>query len=219
MSPTTALEKPAGRQCLRLSGVEWQTYSRLVWAFAEQRGVRLIYDRGELEIMSPLLDHDEDADFLGVLVWILTEELGLPIKPGGSPTVRLRKRERGLEADRCYWIANAHRMKGRRRLDLRTDPPPDLALEIDVTKSSLDRMSIYAALQVPEVWRLKDDQLSFHRLTPDGTYAVTDTSLSFPMVAPADLMRFVLQARQAGDDNAVLREFREWIRSKIKGEP
>src|SRR5260370_32417765 len=111
MSPTTALEKAVVRHCLRLSGVDWRTYSRLLWGFAEQRGVRLIYDRGELEIMSPLLEHDDDADFLGVLVWTLTEELGLPIKPGGSVTVRRRKRQRGLEPDRCYWIANAHRMQ------------------------------------------------------------------------------------------------------------
>src|SRR5207302_9413364 len=122
------------------------------------------------EIMSPLLEHDNDGQFLGRLIVALTEELGLPIKGGGSVTMRRRRRRRGLEADECFWIANAARMAGRRRLDLRTDPPPDLALEVDVTHSSLDRMGIYAALGVPEVWPLDGDTLTFPVPGKDGAY-------------------------------------------------
>ena len=214
MTETIALQRLETRRCLRLTGIDWQTYSRLLLAFAEKPGVRLTYDRGELEIMSPLLEHDDDAEVLGMLVWILTDELGLTIKPGGSTTLRRRKRLRGVEADRCYWIANAPRMKGRRRLNLRVDPPPDLAIEKDVTNSSLDRMRIYAALRVPEVWRLADDELTFHHLSPSGNYALARASLSFPLVTPADLMPFVLEARQAEDQNVVMRKFREWIRQR-----
>src|ERR1700674_3812031 len=153
-SVPTVQHAPVGR-CLRLSCGYWPTYSRLLRIFAERPGMRLTYDRGELEIMSPLLQHDDGSWFLGDMVFILTEELGLPLKRGGSTTMRRRKRKKGIEADTCYWIANAHRMAGRLRLDLRTDPPPDLAIEVDVTRSSLDRMDIYAALKVPEVWRLQ----------------------------------------------------------------
>src|SRR5437660_2088703 len=123
-------------------------YSRLLRAFAERPGIRLTYDHGELEIMSPLLEHDDDGRFLGDLVFVLTEELGLPLKRGGSTTLRRRARRRGVEPDECFWIANAHRMAGRRRLNLRTDPPPDLALEDDVSHSTLNRLAIYAALGV-----------------------------------------------------------------------
>src|SRR5438132_343667 len=152
MSPAPPKRRSVNRQYLRLSGIDWKTYSQLLRAFSERPAIRLTYDRGELEIMSPLLKHDDDARFLGRLVLVLTEELALPLKAGGSTTLRRRLKQRGIEADDCFWIANAHRMTGRRDLNLRRDPPPDLAIEVDVTRSSLDRLSIYAALLVPEVW-------------------------------------------------------------------
>ena len=214
MSQAPPLRRNAHRQCLRLSGIDWRTYSRLLFALAEQPGVHLAYDRGELEIMSPLLEHDDDGRFLGDLVFVLTEELGLPLKRGGSATLRRRMKQRGIEADECFWIANAHRMAGRRRLDLRTDPPPDLAIEIDVTSSSLDRMGIYAALRVPEVWRLEGNTLSFHVLGQDGKYVSVAHSQAFPQIAPADLASFLLEGRKAGDENVVMRDFREWIRHR-----
>ncbi len=214
MNQSATSKKPVVGQCLRLSGIDWKTYSRLLYAFAEKPRIRLTYDRGELEIMSPLLELDDDAEFFGALVRVLTEELGLPIRGGGSTTMRRRRLKRGLEADRCFWITNAHRMAGRRRLDLRTDPPPDLAIENDVTHSSLDRLSIYAALRVPEVWRLFGETLTFHTLNADGIYVTADVSRAFPMVTPANLLPFIQKARQVADDNAVLREFREWIRQR-----
>ena len=214
MTLASVVAPPGVGRCLRLSDVDWRTYSRLLHLFAERPGIRLTYDRGELEIMSPLLEHDDDGHFLGDLVFVLTEELGLPLKRGGSTTLRRRLRQRGIEADECFWIANASRMAGRRRLDLRTDPPPDLAIEVDVTHSSLDRLAIYAALRVPEVWRLDGDVLTFHVLGADGTYASAAASQSFPLVTPADLLGFLQQARQAGDENTVVRQFREWIRQR-----
>src|SRR5947209_6595206 len=150
MSQARSLRQPPPGRCLRLSHVDWRTYSRLLRIFAERPGIRLTYDRGELEIMSPLLEHDDDAPFLGDLVFVLTEELGMPLKRGGSTTLRRRLRRRGIEADEAFWIANAPRMAGRRRLDLRTDPPPDLAIEVDVSHSSLDRPGVSPPLGVPE---------------------------------------------------------------------
>ena len=215
MSQAPSLPKPVPGQCLRLSGIDWPTYSRLLRLFAERPGMRLTYDRGELEIMSPRLEHDDDDSwFLGLLVFALTEELGLPLKCGGSTTLRRRRKLRGIEADSCFWIANAHRMAGRRRLNLRIDPPPDLAIEVDVTHGSLDRLAIYAALRVPEVWRLDGDTFTFHVLQTDGTYATATHSQTFPQVSPADLLDFVQQARQAGDEHTVIRQFRAWIRQR-----
>lgn len=199
---------------LVLYSIDWRTYSRLILAFAEKPGVRLTYDRGELEIMAPLLVHEDDGRFLARAVMIMTEELGLPFHPGGSVTLRRRRRQRGIEADECFWIANAPLMAGRRRLDLRTDPPPDLALEIDVTNSSLDRMAIYASLVVPEVWRLEGDVLTFHHLT-SGQYHTANESRSFPRLKPTDLIPFVLQARLAPDHNVTARAFRQWVRQNL----
>jgi Uma2 family endonuclease len=163
--------------------------------------------------MSPRLKFD-DGRLLGVMVFVLTEELGLPLKHGGSTTLRRKLKQRGIEADECFWIANAHRMAGRRRLDLRTDPPPDLAIEVDVTHSSLNRFAIYAALGLPEVWRVDGNTMSFYVLGTGPTYTTAAVSPTFPLVTPADLLNFLQQGRQAGDENAVLRQFRAWIRQR-----
>ena len=110
---------------LVLEGVSWSEYSAFLRAFAERPAFRLTYDQGTLEIMSPRLEHDDPGRFLGQLVWVLTDELGLPIRAGGSTTMRRKLKKKGVEADECFWIANAYRMQGRRNLDLRRDPPPD----------------------------------------------------------------------------------------------
>ncbi|MCI0463653.1 MAG: Uma2 family endonuclease [Gemmataceae bacterium] len=162
----------AGR-CLRLSLVRWRTYLQLLHALDERPGMRLTYDRGELEIASPLREYDGDRPFLGRLVFVLTEVLGLPLKRGG----------------------------------------------VEVMRSSLDRMSIYAKLGVPEVWRLDGDTLTFHVLGGDGKYTEATASLSFPMVTPADLMGFLQQARQAGDESPIVRQFSAWVRQRQSAPP
>jgi Uma2 family endonuclease len=151
---------------------------------------------------------------LGRFVVVMTEELTLPIKAGRSTTLRRRPKQRGLEPDDSYWIATEPRVRGKRRIDLRVDPPPDLAIEVDVTSSSLDRMGIYAALAVPEVWRLDGPVLTFHVLGADGRYAERPHSAAFPQVTPSDLIGF-LSLRSTLDENAVVRQFREWFRQRL----
>src|SRR6185437_14615905 len=158
---------------------------------------------GTLEIMTPLWEHERPAYLLGRLIDVLTEELRLPCEPGRSATLRRRRKCRGLEPDNCYWIASAERLAGKKHLDLRVDPPPDLAIEIDVTHSSLDRMSIYAALGVPEVWRVPPDGLTFNILET-GVYRVRPHSLSFPRLASADLVRFLASLGQTGTTALVI---------------
>jgi Uma2 family endonuclease len=215
-SMSTATARSVIRDRLLIDNVDWRTYTRFLYLFAERPGYRLTYDRGRLEIMSPLPEHEGDAEFLGRLAVTLTEELGLTIKSGGSTTLRRRGRRRGLEPDRCYWIANEPAMRGKRTLDLRVDPPPDLAIEVDVTSSSLDRMSIYAALGVPEVWSVDNGMLTFQALGVNRKYTVVSHSLSFPQVTPADLMSFVAMCANQ-DENSVIRQFRAWVRQQIAG--
>jgi Uma2 family endonuclease len=210
----TVQQRQRGQQLL-LSNVDWETYSRLLRVFAERPSLRLTYDHGALEIMSPLLEHDNDARFLHDLVVVLCEELNFPRKCGGSTTFRRRRRRRGLEPDDCFWIANEARVRGLRRIDLRRHPPPDLTIEVDLTRSSLDRMAIYAALGVPEVWRIDSQGLSFHGLQ-GGTYAPLSHSLSFPLVTPADLTGF-LQLRAQTDETSLVIQFRAWVRQRIAG--
>ena len=205
------LAKPQPGQRLRLSGVDWKTYIGLLKSFGDRPGLRMTYDRGELEIMTVTFEHENFAEFLGLMVFILTEELSLPICNGGSVTLKRKIMKRGLEPDKCFWIANEVKIRGIKRIDLRKHPPPDLALEIDVTRKSLNRMSIYAKLRIPEVWRLAKNTLTFYALQANGTYAEIPNSLSFPQVKPDDLLRF-LALCSSTEHNAIVAQFRTWIR-------
>src|SRR5438105_1466791 len=128
MKQAVLQKAPPIASTLVLEGVSWSEYSDFLHAFAERPGYRLTYDQGTLEIMSPLIQHEDDGWFLGRLVAVLTEELGLPLRAAGSTTLRRRLKKKGIEADESFWIENAHRMEGRRTLDFRRDPPPDLAI-------------------------------------------------------------------------------------------
>jgi Uma2 family endonuclease len=210
----SAVSSTARPQRLVLHGVSWREYTRMLRAFAERSGFRLTYDRGTLEIMSPLFEHEIDADLLGRFVVVLTEELGLPLQAGRSTTFRRRRMRRGLEPDHSWWIAREPQVRGKRRIDLRVDPPPDLALEVDVTHRTLDRMSIYARLGVPEVWRLDARGLTFQALQPNGRYAEQTHSPTFPLFTPADLMAY-MALRTQHDENEVVRQFRVFVRQRL----
>jgi Uma2 family endonuclease len=200
------------RNSMVLENIDWRTYSKLLRVFAERPGIRLTYDRGALEIMSALFEHEILADLLGRFVIVLTEELGLPIQAARSTTLRRRRKQRGLEPDNSWWIAHAKQMQGRKDLDLRHDPPPDLAIEVDVTHGSLDRMSIYAALGVSEVWRFAENNLTFYVLK--GKNYAEGTSQTFPALKGTDLLPF-LALRANTDENDVVRQFRAWVRQRI----
>lgn len=205
---------PSGHR-LVLHGIDWRTYSRLLRVFAERPSVRLAFDRGDLEIKCPLHEHESDADLLGRFVIVLAEELGLPVKAGRSTTFRRRRRQRGIEPDNSWWIANEPRVRGLRQIDLRRDPPPDLAIEVDVTSSSIDRMGIYASIRVPEVWRWDEPVLTFNTLGPNRRYTEAAHSAAFPFLAAADLLPFLALRGPQIDENEIVRRFRARVRSRL----
>jgi Uma2 family endonuclease len=208
---------PAARgQRLLLHDVPWTRYERLLRAL-DDRHLRLTYDRGTLEIMTLSHEHEGTSYLFGRFVDVLTEEADLPVKAGRSTTFRRRKKEKGLEADNCYWIANEKKVRGKKKINLKVDPPPDLALETDITHSSLDRMSIYLALGVPEIWRFDGKRMVFLILGPDGQYTESTTSPTFPFLQPQHLLRFLGMASHQ-DENAVVKNFRAWVRKQIGNE-
>ena len=209
----SAIVRTRRAERFRMSAVGWSTYSRLLRILAATRpGARATYDRGEFEISSPTTEHEIVGNLLGRFVTVLTEEFRLPILQGGSSTLRRRKLKRGLEPDRCFWIANEAKVRGVKRLNLRIHPPPDLAIEVDVTRSSLNRMHIYAKLAVPEFWRLDAAALTFLCLQPNGKYASVSHSLAFPLVTPADLLRFLV-LWETTEQNEIVARFRQWVQS------
>jgi Uma2 family endonuclease len=196
-----------------LDGVSWQEYTRLLRAFQERPSIRLTYDRGRLEIMTVSFEHEHYSWLLGRLAIALTEELGLPIMGGGSTTFRRYAKRRGLEPDNCYWITSEPKVRGKLKIDIRSDPVPDLAIEIDISRSSKRRMCIYASLRVPEVWRFDGRALSFHILRSNETYEETTESGIFRGLRADDLLRFLTQ-RGREDENTIIRRFRAWIRTR-----
>jgi len=210
--PQQATSLP-GRQSIVLYGIDWESYEKFLEAVGERR-IFLTYDRGKLEIMAPLWNHEWWKRRVGYLLPVLGHELKIKVQGGGSTTFRRRDLERGLEPDECFYIQHAVQMAGQRQLDLARDPPPDLALEIEITTSALDRMGIYAALGVPEVWRYDGNVLHVHQLQPDGEYAERSTSANFPTLPLAAFVDFLNQTQNVTDDE-ILEVFRDWVQKNV----
>jgi Uma2 family endonuclease len=194
-----------------LSGVSWATYEAML-ADAERSGTRMTYDRGYLEMMSPSREHERLKRLMGRMIETLTEELGVPISSAGSTTLKLELERRGLEPDECYYVANEPKVRGRDELDLRVDPPPDLAVEVEITSDALDKLPIYADLGVPEIWRYDGEQLRVVCLQAGRTYAEQSQSSVFPFLPLAEIERF-LADRNATDETTWIRSFRAWVMS------
>jgi Uma2 family endonuclease len=202
-------------QCgLLLHDVSWKKYDALLHAL-DDRHLRLTYDRGTLEIMALSPEHERSKVVLRRLVDVLSEELDVEIGGLGSTTCRKEDKGRGLEPDECFYIANFPKIRGKKRLNLKKDPPPDLAMEVDVTHSSLDRMDIYAALRVPELWRFDGKALHIYQWHPKG-YKEVNRSPAFPLATAADLTSFLKIGLDKGD-NFMVKAFRAWIREQLKG--
>jgi Uma2 family endonuclease len=206
---TTPYDVPSNRQSVQLSGISWQTYESLLAELLDRR-LRLTYHHGYLEIMTPSPEHEVYKETLGRMVETLAEELDVRILPLGSTTLK-KFRQSGAEPDKCFYISNINRVQGKKRLDLNTDPAPDLAIEIDITSGSQERLLTYAELGVAEVWRYDGNSLQIYQLA-DGTYAVSDRSLAFPRVSAAEIEPFLARVMNT-DYLELIRSFRQWIRS------
>ena len=140
-----------------------------------------------------------------------TEELVIPIRSGKSTTLKSELKQKGLEPDECYYIANEPKVRKLDDIDLSVNPPPDLAIEVDISSSSLDQLGIYAALGVPEVWICDGAHLKIYRLHPDGEYAIQDRSPAFPSLPSETILDF-LAKRNSTDETSWIRSFRQWVK-------
>lgn len=209
---TTTLTQAANRFLLK--NISWQTYEALLKDVESQPGLRLTYDQGILEIMTPLAPHERNSRLIGRLVEALTEELNIEICSLGSLTCKREDLARGLEPDECYYIQNEPVIRSLEQIDLNQDPPPDLAVEIDITSSSINRLALYAALGVPEVWRYDGSRLIIYQLE-GGEYRVCDRSSTFPLITSSEIIRF-LELRKSNGETTLIRLFREWVRNQVQ---
>jgi Uma2 family endonuclease len=200
-------------ESLLLSNIDWAEYKQLTEEMNEWPGVRLTYDRGSLEIMSPLPIHEKYKDFILRLLDRYSILAGIEFESLGSTTFDQEWLEKGLEPDNCFYISNAAAIIGKRKIDLRTDPPPDVAVEIDITNPSIRKLSIYEEMRVPEVWVYNEKLLRIFLLGDSG-YHEFPHSQSFPLLTGDVLTQYLEQSKTKGQ-GAVLRKFQEWVKSQL----
>jgi Uma2 family endonuclease len=214
LKETRPAPAPPPEQRFLLSDVDWQSYVLIGRALADRPGLRITYDRGSLELMTTSPKHEIYKQHLNRFVEIMAEELNRPFTTAGNMTFQKQQLERGMEPDDCFWLEHEPAMRGKLTWDPDVDPPPDLGLEIEISRSALGRMQIYAALRVPEVWCFDGRSLRVYRLHADGTYQHVTTSQVFPEVPVVDLLPFIV-AIETTDILTNIRAFRGWLRGLI----
>jgi Uma2 family endonuclease len=200
-------------QSLVLHDISWQSYKDICAALPEKY-LHLTYDRGTLEFMVLGTVHERFKSLLGLLIFVLAEELQRVIGSFGSFTHQREDLLRGMEPDQCYYLANFVKVRKKKQIDLSKDPPPDLAVEIEISRSAVDRMGIYQVLQIPEIWRFDGKKLLVHVLK-NGGYVVQKRSGAFPEIAVAQLVPFLKLGFKNGD-LAMVQAFRPWVRQQAE---
>ena len=207
------LSVPPGQRVL-LHQVSWQEFESILEELGNHRSARIAYDNGILEIMTPLPEHEDDKEIIGDLVKALLEELDIEFRSLGSTTYKNQVMLQGIEPDQCFYIQNESAIRGKKQLDLTVVPPPDLALEIDIT--SRTHPNIYQALGVPELWRFDRSQLQINVLQDEG-YVETKTSALFPCLPLKEVIPCYLEQSKTTGRNTVMKAFRQWVGDAMKG--
>ncbi|MDX2229764.1 MAG: Uma2 family endonuclease [Leptolyngbyaceae cyanobacterium bins.349] len=198
-----------------MKGVSWQTYKNLMSEVGDNRAWRIAYDQGVLEIRMPLEEHEEPKGLLESFVEAIADELEIEVRKLGSLTLDRDDLTRAVEPDSCFYIQNEAIVRGR-KINLPTDPPPDLAIESDYTSSSVNKHALYSALGVPELWRYTQKTLVVYQRI-EGGYTPSDRSLAFPFLPIDEVASFIEQSRTIGQRSAV-RLFRQRIREILDGQ-
>jgi Uma2 family endonuclease len=202
---------PIGEKRVTFHHLNWQAYQQILHAVGESRSARLTYDQGILEITMPLEEHEFAARLIELLIRVLVVELGLKIKTMGSTTLIREDLDRSPEPDNAYYIQNQSQVAGK-KVNLATDPPPDLVVEIDITHTDIDKLRLYASLGVPEFWRFDGQVWRIYQLDA-GQYQEVECSPTFPLVPKQRFYDFLQQAQQ--DEVEAEQHFRAWVREQL----
>lgn len=181
-------------QRFALRHVSWQTYESLLADHADASSPRFTYSEGMLEIMRPSSEHEELNQVLATIAELVAEEQQVEFKSLGSTTFRRRDLGRGTEPDSCFYIQNVERIRGKKEIDLRVDPPPDLVIEIEITSPAVAKLPVYARLRVPEIWLHDGRAPRILRLSGDQ-YEDCDRSGVLPSLTPLVLAEFCDQSK------------------------
>jgi Uma2 family endonuclease len=205
----TLIEAMPPGTVVTFSDVSWDEYDELLRELDEQPYYRLTYDDGRLEVMTLSPEHESPAALLPHLILVIVEACNLDFLSLRSTTLRKKRKSKGTDPDDCFYFKEFKKIAGKKRLDLSVDPPPDLALEVDITSGSISKFPIYAAVGVPELWRHDGKKMIFYRLNGDE-YAEISHSDLFPFLTPDVVLKF-LEKGEAEGTLAMVREFRKWV--------
>jgi len=191
---------------LLIEDFDWKHYEQLREAIGNGSRWRVSYDHGRLEILSPSPRHDKFGALIDLVVFVFMEVHDLDLESYGHATWKSKAIEVGVEPDCCYFIRKAHRVVGKLDFNMAVDPPPDVAVEVDLTRSSFKKLSIYAALGVPEVWRFHGNAFTFHALE-GGRYSELQASRIVPQLTGAIMVEAIEDCVLHGQTKA-LKAFR-----------
>lgn len=196
MSSATVV-RPAGTvsdERIILARVSWETYKRLLADDEERRVPRMTYDQGVLELVTPSTPHEKAAQTLTLLVEIVAATLHTPSLNVGSTTYRRQDLQRGFEPDASFYVQNESLVRDRPFIDLNVDPPPDLVIEMEMSRSARDKLPLFASLGIPELWRSDGQRITILLLEQDQ-YHESSSSLALPVLTSDVLTRFLAESR------------------------
>jgi Uma2 family endonuclease len=207
---TTTLTTLGAEQRVLLHNISWELYEGLLAAHRERPVPRFTYDQGCLEIVTLSPEHEQLTDAIRLLVNIVAEEKRVNLKGFGSTTFRRQDLARGFEPDGCFYGKNLHRVQGKNEIDLRVDPPPDLAIEIDLTSPSISKLPIMAVIGVPELWRYHNKQWQIFTLRATNYIEQTESSILPGLTS--DLISLLMEESRTLEPLTWMQRVRECVR-------
>ncbi len=196
-----------------LENISWQTFKSMLADMGEERNTRLAYDNGIVDILSPLVPHENSNRLIEAFIVVMCEELGLEIKRTGSLTLTRDDLEKGGEPDSSYYIQNESLVRDKENINLGTDPPPDLVLEVEYSRPAVNKLTLYASMGIPEFWRYNGSVLRVYRLS-GKEYSEVASSPTFARIPVKEIPQFIQATRKNGEI-ATTRAFRTWVKSLI----
>ncbi|MEA5469128.1 Uma2 family endonuclease [Spirulina sp. 06S082] len=204
------LNIPTGQR-LQICNLNWSEFEAILNELGDRRKTRIAYSNKTLEIRMPSPEHEVNKEIIGDIIKILLDELEIDCECFGSTTFKEQSMASGVEPDQCFYIENHARVRGKRRIDLAIDPPPDLAIEVDVT--SRTQMSAYISLGVRELWIYEGEQLNIYILQLEQYQQVLTSSI-FPNLPILDIVTETLEESMAIGRSPALRALRRRIQQQ-----
>jgi Uma2 family endonuclease len=193
-------------------GISWHDYEELLDAVGEASSLRICYDEGTLQVMSPSSKHEHVAKLIERLVDLLSIRQRTKVLFYGSATLKRQSEQKGAEPDACFYVQAAAAVGTKEQIDFDTDPPPDVVVEIDIHHESISKFPIYAAFGVPELWRYDGNSLTIFHLR-DRQYVLSEASQALPILTSAVLTEFLARSPKE-DQYTIVLAFEEWLKKQ-----